>query len=156
MPSLREHAEDIPELLEYHADRLQKDENFEYHHFTVASQNLLRYHHCPDNIVESRTLDRLILATWQFIEVELTETEGALHNLRLWTECGYNESFMGYRELFEFSHKDPRERFEWTYLSLWLTEMDDNISRPAGHAGIERTHLYRWGIEHCKERRKRT
>jgi len=160
VPPLRDHVEDIPELLEYHAEQLHHEENLDYRHFTVASQNLLRYHHWPGNIAELRALIRLVLATGQSTEVKPTETEDALHSIRLRTDCGHREFFMGYEELFEFSLKDARERFERAYLGHWITEMDGNISRLAEHAGVERTHLYRklraLGIEPCKERRKRS
>lgn len=159
VPPLREHVEDVPELLQYHTDRLHQDEGLSYRHFTVASQNFLRYHHWPGNVAELRALVRLVLATGQTTEVEPSEAEDALRSLRLQADRALSEVPPGYGELFELSLKDARERFERAYLVHWLAEMGGNISRLAEHAGVERTHLYRklraLGIEPRKERRKR-
>lgn len=159
VPPLREHVEDVPELLQYHTDRLHQDEGLSYRHFTVASQNFLRYHHWPGNIAELRALIRLVLSSGQTTEIEPAEAEEALRSLRLQADSALSEVPSGYGELFELSLKDARERFERAYLVHWLTEMGGNISRLAEHAGVERTHLYRklraLGIEPRKERRKR-
>ncbi|OBS08270.1 sigma-54-dependent transcriptional regulator [Acidihalobacter prosperus] len=159
VPPLREHVEDVPELLQYHTDRLHQDEGLNYRHFTVASQNFLRYHHWPGNIAELRALVRLVLTSGQTTEIEPAEAEDALRSLRLQADSALSEVPSGYGELFELSLKDARERFERAYLVHWLAEMGGNISRLAEHAGVERTHLYRklraLGIEPRKERRKR-
>lgn len=159
VPALREHVEDVPELLQYHTDRLHQDEGLNYRHFTVASQNFLRYHHWPGNVAELQALVRRLLVGGQTTEIEPAEAEEALRNLRLQADRALSEVPTGYGELFDLPLKDARERFERAYLVHWLSEMSGNISRLAEHAGVERTHLYRklraLGVEPRKERRKR-
>lgn len=159
VPALREHVEDVPELLQYHTDRLHQDEGLSYRHFTVASQNFLRYHHWPGNVAELQALVRRLLASGQTTEIEPSEAEEALRSLRLQADRALSDVPKGYGELFDLSLKDARERFERAYLVHWLGEMGGNISRLAEHAGVERTHLYRklraLGVEPRKERRKR-
>lgn len=65
MPPLREHVEDIPELLEYYTEQLHQEEALDCRHFTVASQNPLRYHHWPGDIAELHVLIRLVLTMVQ-------------------------------------------------------------------------------------------
>ena len=158
VPALRERAEDVPELLQYHADRLHREEGLAYRQFTVAAQNRLRHHPWPGNVAELVSLVRLVLVTGRGGDVGVEEAEEALRTLRLRGDDALGEAPPAYDELFELSLKEARERFERAYLLHWLTETDGNISRLAEQAGVERTHLYRklrmLGIEPRRERRR--
>jgi DNA-binding NtrC family response regulator len=158
VPALRERAEDVPELLQYHADRLHREEGLAYRQFTVAAQNRLRHHPWPGNVAELVSLVRLVLVTGRGGDVGAEEAEEALRTLRLRGDDTLGEAPPAYDELFELSLKEARERFERAYLLHWLTETDGNISRLAEQAGVERTHLYRklrtLGIEPRRERRR--
>lgn len=157
VPALREHAEDVPELLQYHADRLHREEGLTYRQFTVAAQNRLRHHQWPDNVAELVALVRLLLATGRAGDVGAEEADDALRTLRLRGDAALSEAPPEYGELFELSLKEARERFERAYLLHWLAETGGNISRLAEQAGVERTHLYRklraLGIGPRRERR---
>ena len=50
IPSLDEHIEDIPELLEYYVNWFGEQEQLPYRHFGVAAQNLLRNYHWRGDI----------------------------------------------------------------------------------------------------------
>lgn len=157
VPTLREHGEDVPELLQYHADRLHREEGLAYRQFTVAAQNRLRHHQWPGNVAELVSLVRLVLVTGRGGSVSAEEAEDALRTLSLRGDEALGDSPPVYDELFELSLKKARERFERAYLLHWLNETDGNISRLAEQAGVERTHLYRklraLGIETRRERR---
>jgi two-component system nitrogen regulation response regulator NtrX len=158
VPALREHAEDVPELLQYHADRLHREEGLAYRQFTVAAQNRLRHHRWPGNVAELVSLVRLVLVTGRGGDVGADEAEDALGTLKLRGDDALGEAPPAYDELFELSLKEARERFERAYLLHWLTETEGNVSRLAEQAGVERTHLYRklrmLGIEPRRERRR--
>lgn len=157
VPALREHAEDVPELLHYHADRLHREEGLVYRPFTVAAQNRLRHHDWPGNVTELVSLVRQVMSTGHGEEIGPEEADEALEALSL-RERAADMDVPAYDELFDFSLKDARERFERAYLLHWLNASGGNISRLADQAGVERTHLYRklraLGIDPRRERRK--
>lgn len=158
VPALREHAEDIPELLQYHADRLHREEGLAYRQFSVAAQNRLRHHPWTGNVAELVSLVRSMLASGRGGDVGAEEADDALRALRLLGGDASDGTASGYEELFELSLKEARERFERAYLLHWLAETEGNISRLSEQAGVERTHLYRklrmLGIEPRRERKR--
>jgi two-component system nitrogen regulation response regulator NtrX len=61
IPALREHPEDIPELLGYYINWFVDQENLPYRHFSVAAQNRLRKYGWPGNIRELKNLVQRLL-----------------------------------------------------------------------------------------------
>ncbi|APZ44372.1 sigma-54-dependent transcriptional regulator [Acidihalobacter ferrooxydans] len=155
VPTLHEHAEDVPELLQYHAERLHREEGLVYRQFTVAAQNRLRHHRWPGNVSELVGLVRHLLNVGHGGEVDIDEADAALEALP--TDAS-QFGVPAYEALLALPLKDARERFERAYLTHWLAESDGNISRLAEQAGIERTHLYRklraLGIDLRRDRHK--
>ena len=52
LPPLRDHIEDVPELLNYYIGYFVDQEGLTYRHFTLAAQNRLRNYNWPGNIRE--------------------------------------------------------------------------------------------------------
>lgn len=137
VPPLREHAEDIPELLEFYVNYFAEREGLSYRHFTVAAQNYLRTYAWPGNVRELKNLVQrlLILGTEENIDIrELELAQGKL------TSLPDEQSLM---PNFDMPLREAREQFEKEYLQHKLNLAGGNVSKAAEAVGIERTHLYR-------------
>ena len=137
VPPLRDHREDIPELVSYYIDVLVTRENLPNRRLTVGAQNRLRNHRWPGNVRELiNVLQRLlILGSGSVIELEEVEsTLGAIPEI----ERNDDEVME-----FEVPLKEAREQFERAYLEYQLRKAGGSVSKVAAAAGVERTHLYR-------------
>ncbi len=137
VPPLRDHREDIPELVSYYIDALVTRENLPNRRLTVGAQNRLRNHSWPGNVRELiNVLQRLlILGSGSVIELEAVEaTLGAIPEI----ERPDDEILE-----FELPFREAREQFERAYLEYRLRRAGGSVSKVATAAGIERTHLYR-------------
>ncbi|NNE38967.1 MAG: sigma-54-dependent Fis family transcriptional regulator, partial [Gammaproteobacteria bacterium] len=76
VPPLRDHFEDVPELLEYYVNYFVSQEHLSYRHFSTSAQNRLRMYSWPGNIRELKNLVQrlLILGLDETIEVDEVET----------------------------------------------------------------------------------
>jgi DNA-binding NtrC family response regulator len=133
VPPLREHAEDIPELLEYYVDWFATHENLPYRSFSVAAQNRLRNHQWAGNVRELKNLVQRLLILGAGDEVSVEDVEMALGVQR--TEQP--------DAAFSLSLREARTQFEREYFKYHLQADNGNLGQVARKAGIERTHLYR-------------
>ena len=151
MPPLREHCEDVPELLNYYVDYYVSHEKLPYRHFDVGAQNMLRNYSWPGNILELRNLVQRVLILGAGEMITQDEVESAMGGMK---------AEMGTMDLPGISFDQPlrqaRENFERVYLEYQLDKHGGNVSQMAQEVGMERTHLYRKlrgvGIE-IKDRR---
>ena len=137
VPPLRDHREDIPELVSYYIDVLVTRENLPNRRLTVGAQNRLRNHSWPGNVRELiNVLQRLlILGSGSVIELEAVEAAlGAIPEIER-----HDDEIME----FELPFREAREQFERAYLEYRLRKAGGSVSKVAAAAGIERTHLYR-------------
>ncbi len=151
IPPLREHREDVPELLAFYVDYFVTHEKMPYRHFSVAAQNFLRNYDWPGNILELRNLVQRVLILGVGEEVSLEEVQSAMGHLK--RESGQ----AGVHGIsFDQPLRKAREDFERAYLEYQLDKYHGNVSKMAQEVGMERTHLYRKlrgvGIE-IKDRR---
>ena len=138
IPSLHEHFEDIPELLEYYVNQFIEFESLPYRKFSVSAQNRLRSYKWPGNESELKNLVQrlLILGTEEIInvgEIESYLKKSEVHQKQYNTEI-FN---------LDLPLRDARENFEKAYLMYQLEKANGNVSKLANEIGIERTHLYR-------------
>ncbi len=140
VPPLREHPEDIPELLSFYVDYFNTQEGLPYRHFTVAAQNYLRYFSWPGNIRQLRNLVQSLLVLGDESEVSQEEVEEALVRDRV-AQARMTAGLP--REVMELPLREAREVFEREYLCRQLELCKGNVSRLAERVGMERTHLYR-------------
>jgi DNA-binding NtrC family response regulator len=151
VPPLREHAEDIPELLGYYVDYFATHEKLPYRRFSVGAQNFLRSYSWPGNIRELKNLVQRVLILGAGDEIAQNEVEAALGS----APPIPTQPLEGMVS-FDQPLRQAREQFEKAYLEYQLDKHAGNVSKMAKEAGMERTHLYRklrsLGIE-IKERR---
>jgi DNA-binding NtrC family response regulator len=151
VPPLREHREDVPELLAFYVDYFVTHEKMPYRHFSVAAQNFLRNYDWPGNILELRNLVQRLLILGAGEEISLEDVESVMGGMRREVVQSGVHGIS-----FDQPLRKAREDFERAYLEYQLDKYGGNVSRMAREVGMERTHLYRKlrgvGIE-IKDRR---
>jgi len=140
IPGLREHPEDVPELLSYFVDQLTGQDGLPYRHFSVPAQNFLRNHEWFGNIRELRNLVQRLLIMGTDSEITQEEVEESLG-----AEIPLFSSPISQmpQSLFDLPLRQAREQFEHDYLDFQLNQVDGNVSKLAELVQMERTHLYR-------------
>ena len=137
VPPLRDYAEDVPELLRHHVDRLVDSEGLPLRHFSVAAQNRLRNYPWPDNVRELKNLVHRLLIQGGGEEIGLDEVE---RELALQAPPG--EPLVK-QDLLALPLREAREQFERAYLQQQLLLCNGKVGQLAKRVGMERTHLYR-------------
>nr|VFJ93119.1 MAG: DNA-binding transcriptional response regulator, NtrC family, contains REC, AAA-type ATPase, and a Fis-type DNA-binding domains [Candidatus Kentron sp. LFY] len=137
VPPLRDHREDVPELLTFYMNLLVTRDNLPYRNFSFASQNRLRNYDWPGNIRELKNVTQRLLILSTGREIDEGEVEAALGSAPAHVESG------GKFSEFDLPLKEAREQFERAYLEHQIRKANGSISKVASQTGIERTHLYR-------------
>ncbi len=141
VPPLREHAEDVPELLAFYVDYYNTHEGLPYRHFSIAAQNRLLHYHWPGNILELRNLVQRLLILGTEEEITVEEVEGALAPPP--PSGAQPPPPPGTESWFELPMREAREAFERAYLQHHLQKAQGSVTRLSEQVGMERTHLYR-------------
>jgi DNA-binding NtrC family response regulator len=139
VPTLKERAEDVPELVRFYADWIPNHEDLPYRAFSMAALNRLRNHSWPGNIRELRNLVQRLLILGGEGEVSVAEVEDALRLSP--AEPPQSENLQS--GIFELPLREAREQFEREYLSYQLRKAGGSVGKLAESVGMERTHLYR-------------
>jgi two-component system nitrogen regulation response regulator NtrX len=142
IPSLYEHVEDIPELLEYYVNWYSDHEQLPYRHFGVAAQNLLRNYEWLGDILQLKQFVKTILGNSDNKTIEFEEIEFILKQFQSLTEPNEADSMQLTVNL-NMDLRDAREAFEREYLSRHLEMCGNNMTELARRVGQERTNLYR-------------
>ncbi|MCK5640393.1 MAG: sigma-54-dependent Fis family transcriptional regulator [Gammaproteobacteria bacterium] len=138
IPPLREHLEDVPDLINFYVAYFVDHDGLSYRNFNVAAKNRLRHYHWPGNIRELRNLVQRLLIVGTGNEINVDEVETALA-----TQVQASPSIESNSSTYKLPLREAREQFERAYFQHLLHEMGGNIVKISQHAGIERTHLYR-------------
>ncbi|MCH9699596.1 MAG: sigma-54 dependent transcriptional regulator [Gammaproteobacteria bacterium] len=136
IPPLREHNEDISELLAHYVDYFVSREKMPIRRFSVASQNFLRNYPWYGNVRELKNLVQRLLILGAGDEIELEEVKTALSE-------DSSAPFQELPDLYKLSLKEAREQFERNYLQYHLQKAEGSVARLSEAVGMERTHLYR-------------
>ena len=148
IPALRDHADDVHELLNFYIDYLVTHERLSYRHFSVAAQNRLRSYEWPGNIRELRNLVQRLLILGTGEEIEAAEVEQAI------SAQPTVDRQPGPDMPYDLPLREARELFEKNYLMHQLEGVGGSVGKLAKRVGMERTHLYRklraLGIDHKK------
>jgi len=138
VPPLREHVEDVPELLSFYVDQFVEHDNLAYRRFNVAAQNRLRNYGWPGNIRELKNLVQRLLILGAGEEIEVEEVEQALSSQPQRASAGGVA-----RSMYDLPLREAREQFEREYLQHQLTACGGSVGKLAQVTGMERTNLYR-------------
>ncbi len=134
---LREHAEDVPDLLNYYVDEFVRIDNLAYRQFSIGAQNRLRNYPWPGNIRELKNLVQRLLILGAGPVISAEEVEAAL------SSQPRQSGLQSITHQFDMPLRQAREQFEKAYLDYHLQKSGGSVSHVAKIAGIERTHLYR-------------
>ncbi|MDN5849321.1 MAG: sigma-54 dependent transcriptional regulator [Nitrococcus sp.] len=142
IPPLREHIEDIPELLNFYVDFLVEHDGLPYRRFSVAAQNRLRNYPWPGNVRELRNMVQHLLILGAQLEITVSEVENALiASVPLIDADTAAAGLLGL--WFDQPLREAREAFERLYLQHQLKRAEGSVAQLARLTGMERTHLYR-------------
>jgi len=136
IPPLREHREDVPELLNYYTTLFVNQDKLPYRKFSLAAQNRLRNYPWPGNIRELSNLVQRLLIIGSGPEISVAEVEQALGASPAPT---LPQLPIGY----DLPLREAREEFERAYLAYQLRQHGTSVGKIAKIIGLERTHLYR-------------
>ncbi|HEY8554790.1 MAG TPA: sigma-54 dependent transcriptional regulator [Burkholderiales bacterium] len=136
LPPLREHREDVPELVKVYLDWLIDNERLAYRRFTVGALNALRNYPWPGNIRELMNVVQRLLILNRGEEITEVEVEQALGGRTRPADALPHA-------LFGLPLRAARDQFEKAYLEHHLARTGGNVAEVARLSEMERTHLYR-------------
>ena len=140
IPSLREHAEDIPDLANTILLQMIEANESPLKQLSVSAQNALRNLDWPGNLpVLQNAVKSLALTS---LGNEITAEDVARTAREFGLDHGDHHSGQS-RIPFDLPLREARERFEYQYFLHHIRREDGNMSRVADKVGLERTHLYR-------------
>jgi len=137
IPALREHSEDVPELLQFFVKYFVENQGLTFRQFTPAAQSYLRNYEWPGNMRELKNLVQRLLILGTSPNIDTEEVAVALGRQPRQT---YVREF---NANFDLPLRQAREQFEKAYLQYKLEQANGSVSKVAVEIGMERTHLYR-------------
>lgn len=144
VPSLKEHAQDVPALIKHFADQVAKEGGFNIKQISDHAIEAMLVYAWPGNVRELKNfVERVyILTPGEFIDIHDVRFAGL--NVGTQTQTADHLNF-----------RDARASFEKDYLIKKIEENNGNISRTAEAIGLERSYLHRkikaYGIESHKD-----
>jgi len=138
LPSLRECAEDVPDLAQGLLVQLVESRSCPSRRFSTAALNALRLHAWPGNLVELEAVVRDLAYSSLEEEIQLEDVERALASRAPPPEVPVAPAFD-----LDRPYREAREDFERRYFERLLASEGGSMSRVAERSGLERTHLYR-------------
>ncbi len=136
VPPLREHREDVPELVDAMIRIAMDTEGFPYRKFSTGALNALRNHDWPGNVRELQNVVHRVMLT---SDTEEIDAEAVRDELAGRGRSASTQDTPG----FDADLREAREAFERAYLLYHLRKAGGNMTELANRTGLERTHLYR-------------
>jgi len=138
VPSLREHADDAPEMARLILGRCVEAKEVPPRQFSTAALNALRLFSWPGNLAQLESVVKSVAMMALSYEITLNDLNGTLATIETPRAGGPLDAVRLDTDL-----RRAREAFERIYFEHHLARYGANISRVAEQAGLERTHLYR-------------
>jgi len=140
LPALRQHSEDVPELLQHYVNVFSDKEKLPYRSFSLAAQNRLRNYAWPGNVLELENIVRRLLMVDGEVNIDVNEVDEIINEASI--ALSSDEDLMTMPQ-FDLPLRQAREQFEKAYLEFHLKQTHGSVGKVAKLAGMERTHLYR-------------
>ncbi len=137
VPPLREHREDVPELVDAMVRIAMDTESFPYRKFSTGALNALRNHDWPGNVRELQNVVHRLMLTSDTEEIGAADAAAEVAGRSAPAVAA--SSGPG----FDADLREAREAFERAYLLYHLEQVGGNMTELASRTGLERTHLYR-------------
>ncbi len=137
VPSLREHAEDVPELARLMLGRMVESKAVPPRTLSTAALNGLRVYDWPGNLLQLENALRSMALLAPGNELGVSDVNMALTQV----DGGSPGSVVGLR--LDCELRDARDAFERVYFEYHIAREGANMSKVADRVGLERTHLYR-------------
>ncbi len=141
VPPLREHLEDIPELVGYLVDQFSRTGELPYKRISTAALNRLRNHEWQGNVQE---LKSVLLKAIQGSSSE-TITEAEINVLLKTQDAPVIEQLDDDQEgsqIFGFPYREAKENFEREYLRYHI-QRSKSLSEAAEKIGLHRASIFR-------------
>jgi two-component system, NtrC family, nitrogen regulation response regulator NtrX len=136
IPSLREHAEDIPEIANLLLARMAEAKEIPLKSFSTAALNQLRMYPWPGNLAQLETVVKSSALVAAGDEIVPSDVGTAL------SQDDFGSSSLSGLPL-DMELREARDAFERAYFEYHIAREGGNMSRVAEKVGLERTHLYR-------------
>jgi len=140
VPSLREHAEDIPDIANTLLAHMVDGTEVPLRQFGVAALNALRNLDWPGNLPVLRNVVKTLALTTHANEITADDVARVIKEFGLDAPEG-SGAHAGVP--LDMPLREARERFEYQYFLHHIRREEGNMSRVAERVGLERTHLYR-------------
>ena len=142
VPALRNHREDISELLDYYVEYYVSREGLGYRHFNVSAQNRLRNYEWPGNVRELRNMVQRLLILSGADDIGDNEVNQVIGSTATAVaKPAENPTVSG--DILNLPLREAREQFEREYLLQQLQSCGGSVGELAKVVGMERTNLYR-------------
>lgn len=135
---LRNHSEDVPNLLSFYVDYFVNQDKLPFRRFSMAAQNLLRNYSWRGNVRELKNLVQRLMILGVGEDIELEEVKAALG-----TVVSDNLTINNVPDFFNLPLKEARDHFEKAYLEYHFERTGGSVAKLSATVGMERTHLYR-------------
>ncbi len=136
VPGLREHREDVPELVNLFLSGMVESKEIPARQFSTAALNALRNYDWPGNLTELQSVVQTLARTALADPIALDEV------VRILPQPG-PASATARDVALNVPLREARDAFERIYFEHHIAQEGGNISRVAEVVGLERTHLYR-------------
>jgi len=137
VPSLQEHAEDVPEIASLILGRLAESKEIPLTSLSTAALNQLRMYPWPGNLAQLESVVKSAAIVAAGAEIVPADVSAALSR-----EDASPAASLGGLPL-DVELREARDAFERAYFEYHIAREGGNMSRVAERVGLERTHLYR-------------
>ena len=137
LPPLRQHLQDIPDLLKIFVDYFVTTEGLFQRRFSLAAINMLSKYAWPGNLKQLKNMVHTILirSNKEIINIEEVEETLILQ--------GPGGDLLVQNDIMSMTMTEARKEFEKAFLSRQLELVGWKVTELARRVGLERTNLYR-------------
>ncbi len=137
LPPLRQHLQDVPDLLKIFIDYFVKMEGLSQRRFSLAAMNMLAKYSWPGNLKQLKNMVHTILTRLNKEIINIEEVEETL------TLQGPGGDLLVQNDMMSMTMIEARKKFEKAFLLRQLELVGWKVTELARRVDMERTNLYR-------------